>query len=103
LPEHIRDALTTAYAPDELPQNTFYGDGAIIEAEVMAHLQQLYREAMIEFTWQQGDMLMLDNLTTAHARNAFTGMRRILVGMAGVGRAAELEWQGSVERYADAG
>jgi amino acid adenylation domain-containing protein len=102
-PEHIRAVLTSAYAPDELPQNTFYVDGAIIEPEVIAHLQQAYREEMLEFTWQRGDVLLLDNLTTAHARNAFMGTRRILVGMAGVGRAAELEWQGSVERYVDAG
>jgi alpha-ketoglutarate-dependent taurine dioxygenase len=91
LPERARVDLLREFGPDELPQNTFYGDGSPIEPDVISHLQDVYRKAMVEFTWQQGDLLMIDNLSTAHARNAFSGTRRILVGMTGTGKSEELE------------
>jgi alpha-ketoglutarate-dependent taurine dioxygenase len=90
-PPSIRGTLLSRYAPDELPQNTFYGDGAPIEPEVIRHLQAAYRDAMVEFPWKTHDVLLLDNLITAHARNEFIGPRRILVGMAGTGRAIDLQ------------
>ena len=31
--------------------------------------------------WQPGDILILDNILTAHGRNAYTGDRQLLVAM----------------------
>ncbi|HSX86565.1 MAG TPA: TauD/TfdA family dioxygenase [Pseudomonas sp.] len=82
LPASVRDALQADFADDDLPQNTFYGDGSPIEPEVLEHLRAVYLQQMIEFPWQRGDVLLLDNMLAVHARNEYNGPRRILVSMA---------------------
>jgi alpha-ketoglutarate-dependent taurine dioxygenase len=67
---------------DELPNNTYYGDGTEIEPEVAEHLRACYAAETVMFTWQSGDLLMLDNMLAAHGRSSYRGPRRILVGMA---------------------
>jgi alpha-ketoglutarate-dependent taurine dioxygenase len=37
---------------------------------------------MVELPWRQGDILLIDNMLTAHARNPFTGPRKVVVAMA---------------------
>jgi hypothetical protein len=32
--------------------------------------------------WQAGDLMLVDNIRTAHSREAYVGPREILVGMA---------------------
>ena len=91
LPPDARDALRADFADDDLPQNTCYGDGSPIEAEVLEHLREAYRNAMIEFPWQRGDVLLLDNMLAVHARNEFRGARRILVSMADSFKSADLQ------------
>lgn len=78
----LRDALLAELTDTELPANTFYGDGAPIEPEVIEHLRAAYRSETVSFPWQQGDLLMLDNMLAAHGRAPYTGNREILVGMA---------------------
>lgn len=90
LPARVRDALMSEFAPEDLPQNTFYGDGSPIEPEVVETLRQIYLDAMVAFPWQRGDVLMLDNILALHARNPYRGARRILTGMAEPQRAADI-------------
>lgn len=90
LPETLRAALIAEFDADDLPQNTFYGDGAPIPDEVILHLQQAYRDVMVEFPWQKGDVVLLDNMLSLHARNAFTGPRKILTAMAIAQKSADL-------------
>jgi alpha-ketoglutarate-dependent taurine dioxygenase len=92
LPEQVRDALLADFGHDDLPQNTCYGDGSPIEPEVLEHLRSVYRNAMVEFPWQRGDVLMLDNMLAVHARNEFRGPRRILVSMAEAFNSKDLEF-----------
>lgn len=91
LPASAREQLRAAFAAEDLPQNTFYGDGAPIEPEVIRHLQGLYADVMVKFPWQKGDVLMLDNMLALHGRSPFTGPRRVLVAMARACRAADLD------------
>jgi alpha-ketoglutarate-dependent taurine dioxygenase len=35
----------------------------------------------VKFAWQRGDIMLLDNVLTAHARNPFVGERKLLVAM----------------------
>ncbi len=77
----IRDALLRQFAEDELPSNTFYGDGSPIEPMVLDELRRAYEAETISFPWQKGDLLMLDNMLVAHGREPFTGPRKILTGM----------------------
>lgn len=95
LPAAVRDALLADFAEDELPQNTCYGDGGAIEPEVLEHLREVYRNAMVEFPWRHGDVLMLDNMLAVHARNEYRGERRILVSMAESFRSADLDMGGT--------
>lgn len=82
LDPQIRKTLLNEFEEDELPYNTYYGDGTPIEPEVLEQLRTIYREEKIVFPWQRGDVLMLDNMTVAHAREAYRGERLVVVGMA---------------------
>jgi alpha-ketoglutarate-dependent taurine dioxygenase len=78
----LRDSLVAEFSDGELPANTYYGDGSPIEPEVLDRLRAAYHAETISFPWQQGDLLMLDNMLVAHGRAPYAGARQILVGMA---------------------
>ncbi|HXS01746.1 MAG TPA: TauD/TfdA family dioxygenase [Pyrinomonadaceae bacterium] len=78
----IRERVLAEFPEVALPNNTYYGDGSRIEAETMDHLQGVYLQHKIPFTWQQFDVLMLDNMLAAHGREAFKGQRKVVTGMA---------------------
>lgn len=82
LEPEVLAALHAEFGDSELPTNTFYGDGAPIEPEVMEHLREAYRRETVSFPWQRGDLLLLDNMLAAHGRSPFSGSRQVLVGMA---------------------
>ncbi len=78
----VRNSLLAEFKEDELPRNAFYGDGTPIESSVLEEVREVYRQAAVTFTWQQGDIMMLDNFLVSHGRESFVGPRRILVAMA---------------------
>ncbi|MEO0538402.1 MAG: condensation domain-containing protein [Cyanobacteria bacterium P01_A01_bin.123] len=77
----VRASLLSALEEDKLPRNVYYGDGSPIEDSVMAEIGDVYRQAKISFPWEQGDILMLDNMLVAHGRNPYVGSRKIVVAM----------------------
>lgn len=86
----IRDTLLATFAQDDLPTNSFYGDGSPIEPEALEELRAAYYAETISFPWQQGDIMMLDNMLAAHGRAPFAGPRKVVVGMSEpVSRTAE--------------
>jgi alpha-ketoglutarate-dependent taurine dioxygenase len=82
LPSTIREVLTTEFADKDLPNNTYYGDGSKIEESVLDELRDAYEREMVTFQWEKGDVVMLDNVLTAHARMPYSGGRTVLVSMA---------------------
>jgi alpha-ketoglutarate-dependent taurine dioxygenase len=82
LQEGMRDFLVSEFDQEELPANTFYGDGSPIEESVLEELRAAYRAETVSFKWQEGDVLMLDNMLAAHGRASYEGPRKVLVGMA---------------------
>ncbi|MCO6440621.1 MAG: amino acid adenylation domain-containing protein [Nitrococcus mobilis] len=80
-PEVRRDLLAMV-GLERMPRHVYYGDGSPIEDEVMELIGQLYEECAVRFDWRRGDVIMLDNMLAAHARDPFEGPRRIVVAMA---------------------
>jgi alpha-ketoglutarate-dependent taurine dioxygenase len=77
-----REGLLAGLEEAELPTNTYYGDASRIESSVLDEIREAYHRETITFTWQKGDILMLDNMLVAHGRHPYFGPRRILVAMA---------------------
>jgi alpha-ketoglutarate-dependent taurine dioxygenase len=82
LPEEVRDAMLTIFAEEDLPRNVYFGDGAAIDSADLDLICEAYEQEKVAFQWEPGDVLLLDNMLTAHARNPFTGERQVVVGMA---------------------
>jgi len=82
LEDDLREMFLGELGEENLPYNTYYGDGTPIPEDVVAHLRSVYDQATIAFPWQEGDLLMLDNVLTAHGRKPFEGPRKILAAMA---------------------
>lgn len=78
----LRKELLANFKEDELPSNTYYGDGSPIEPAVLDDIRAAYWQEVVPVAWQQGDVLLLDNMLAAHGRAPFAGSRKILVGMA---------------------
>lgn len=81
LEPELRASLLAMYGADELPRNVYYGDGSPIEDSVVEEIGEVYRQTATSFPWQWGDILMLDNMLTAHGRNPYVGERKIVVAM----------------------
>ncbi len=79
--ESVRDALLAEYAEDELPYQTFYGDGSSIDPAVVRHINEAFDAELVMFRWQEGDVHLIDNMRLAHARQPYTGDRLILVAL----------------------
>ncbi|XYI02450.1 TauD/TfdA family dioxygenase [Sorangium sp. So ce1128] len=79
----IRECLIRDYGADKLPVNTYWGDGSAIEADDIAAMRCVYSQSRVCMTWQQGDVLLLDNIRTAHGRRPILGPQKVNVGMCG--------------------
>jgi amino acid adenylation domain-containing protein len=82
LHESTREPLLAVLKEQDLPRNSYYGDGTPIEKDELQHIANVYCKHSVSFTWKRGDLLMLDNMLVAHGRMPFSGPRRILVAMA---------------------
>jgi hypothetical protein len=78
----MQEALVDAVGLDNVPRNVFYGDGAPLEADALAEIRAALDDERITFPWLTGDVLMLDNMLSAHARDPFEGPRKVVVAMA---------------------
>jgi len=77
-----RDLLLERFGEPNLPRNAYYGDGTAIEPAVLDEIRDAYDRETVIFSWQTGDLLLVDNMRTAHGRRPFEGPRRLLAGMA---------------------
>ncbi|MFD5876719.1 TauD/TfdA family dioxygenase [Streptomyces sp. NPDC060322] len=82
LAPEVAEYLIDEYGPDGLPFNTWYGDGEPIEEEVVRVLNAVYEQHTVRMPWQSGDLLLVDNIRTAHSREAYEGPREVAVAMA---------------------
>lgn len=78
----VRRGLLELFDEQDLPYMTYYGDGAQIAPSVVEQINEAYKSEKVVFQWQEGDILMLDNMSVAHGREPYKGDRQIIVAMA---------------------
>lgn len=77
----IREYLLAEYGAEGLPFNTFHGNGDPLSPDTVQLINSAYETHTIRSPWQAGDLLLVDNLRTAHSREAFQGPREVIVAM----------------------
>src|SRR2546428_9837726 len=78
----VREYLVDIHGEDGLPFNTRFGNGDAIGADVVQLINEVYEANTARERWQGGDLMLVDNVRTAHARERFEGPREVLVAMA---------------------
>jgi alpha-ketoglutarate-dependent taurine dioxygenase len=85
----VREYLVDVYGADGLPFNTRFGNGDPIGEDVVELLNRVYEDNTAREPWQAGDLLLVDNIRTAHSREPYQGPREVLVAMADAVRLAD--------------
>lgn len=67
-------------APEKL-DHVLHADGTPVSSEEAEHIWDVLSRSEVAHRWEQGDVLILDNVLAMHGRRAFRGERSILVGM----------------------
>lgn len=91
LQPEVRESLEDLLGIDGLPRNTCFADGSAIPDALLDEVRAVLDAETVSFRWQEGDVLMLDNMLVAHARAPFQGPRKVVVAMA--------EPQGNLGRF----
>ena len=82
LDPELREYLVDVYGEDALPFNTRFGNGDPIGADIVQTINETYQAHTVCERWEAGDLLLVDNIRTAHARESFEGPREVVVAMA---------------------
>jgi alpha-ketoglutarate-dependent taurine dioxygenase len=85
----VREYLVDIYGADGLPFNTRFGNGDPVGEDVVQLLNDVYEAHTAREPWQAGDLMLVDNVRTAHSREPYQGPREVLVAMAGAVRLAD--------------
>jgi Taurine catabolism dioxygenase TauD, TfdA family len=85
----VREYLVDVYGADGLPFNTQFGNGDPVGEDVVQLLNEVYEASTAREPWQAGDLMLIDNVRTAHSREPFEGPREVLAAMAGPVRLAD--------------
>jgi alpha-ketoglutarate-dependent taurine dioxygenase len=69
----------------EIPNNgqsCFFGDGSPIDVAMLRDVRAAFEDVTVAFPWEQGDVMLIDNMLASHGRKPFTGPRKILAWLA---------------------
>ena len=79
-PPEIRRAMNTFFREDELTRHCYFGDGSPFPTPTWRRsARPTAGRGLLPLA--EGDVMMIDNMLAAHARNAFTGPREILAAL----------------------
>lgn len=87
----VREYLVEVYGPDGLPFNTRFGNGDPLDEDVVRTINKVYDTHTVREPWRSGDLLLVDNIRTAHGREPFEGPREVLAALADPVRRADRE------------
>lgn len=74
-------ALISNISEEDFRLNSYFGDGAQIPLAALEQIREELRRETVPVEWKAGDILILDNMLTAHGRLPFKGSRKILLAM----------------------
>ena len=79
----VYEALMEVYEGDpmSMPQYATFGDGDEIPLFMLEEIRETGKKTMVAPEWEKGDLMLVDNILTAHGRMPFEGARKILVSM----------------------
>ncbi|GLW05881.1 syrP protein [Microtetraspora sp. NBRC 13810] len=77
----VREYLVDVHGADGLAFDTRFGDGDPIGEDVVQLINEVYEATTVREPWQAGDLMLVDNIRTAHSREPFEGPREVLVAM----------------------
>jgi hypothetical protein len=72
----------TTSGEQTLGNHVCFGDGSPINTADLYHIREVSKNCEVVFSWQQGDIMVIDNILTMHGRKPFQGDRQVLVTMA---------------------
>jgi alpha-ketoglutarate-dependent taurine dioxygenase len=78
----VREYLVDLYGEDGLPFTTRFGNGDPVGEDIVELLNETYEAHTKREPWQSGDLLLVDNVRTAHSREPYEGAREVLAGLA---------------------
>lgn len=83
LPDEIYRGLELQFSDKKYkyPQYAYYSDGEEIPENYLKQVTEHHFENALVFKWEQGDVVILDNMLVAHGRLPFKGERKIFVSM----------------------
>ncbi|MDH6625541.1 alpha-ketoglutarate-dependent taurine dioxygenase [Streptomyces sp. LBL] len=87
----VRAYLVDVYGPDRLPFSTRFGGGDPIDEDVVRTVNEVYEAHTVREPWRSGDLLLVDNIRTAHSREPFDGPREVLAALGGPVRRTDCE------------
>jgi alpha-ketoglutarate-dependent taurine dioxygenase len=86
----VREYMIDVYGEDGLPFTTRFGNGDPVTEDIVQLLNETYEANAARVSWQAGDLLLVDNIRTAHSREPYEGPREILAGLADPVRRADV-------------
>lgn len=81
LEPEVRADLLSIAGIERMPRQVYFGDGGSIPASMMDIVGRTYEACAVRFEWVQGDVVMLDNMLAAHARDPYEEPRKVVVAM----------------------
>ena len=76
-----RATVCAPFSTMKISSTRLSGDGSLIPDAVLDHIGEVYEKICVRIPWQAGDVIMLDNMLAAHARDPYEGPRQIVVAM----------------------
>lgn len=81
LPREVREPIQEMFGNQVIKSGIYLGDGTELSDEEIDIFTSLFDRHEVSWLWQPGDIMLLDNLLTAHGRNPYEGTRDVQVGL----------------------
>lgn len=76
---------------EDLPMNAVLSEIGDTDRATLEAVRAAFRAELVAFDWQAGDVMILDNMLTAHGRTPFSGHREVFVAMGKPVRLTDVE------------